>query len=484
MELMNWHIFRLIRPNVELEDIRIAQVFKGGSSAIFIDKNEDVWHAAKSPECTVILTLIVGFSGRNIDSVVVEDNERPLLLNKRKGLIFELKFAPEDGGGISISCIMDMKCCISSAFIMENGTVIVLTDQGKVYENNRMNAILSRVIWMDNLDGEKCYCLQKDGRVYLWRENQIPKPLTHCPERVLKVCLGEEHGILLTETGNVFCWGKNSEGQLGNGKIDYNESRDVREIDAPSKNNRVRYLDIATTSESCTSAALSVNNEVYIWGQCGIQRFLTPTLTRFCDLGLVFSLVDLPQKRSLTNICLEPRENEGQMDDDWVLENSKNCDVEIKSRDEILRAHKIILQMNSKYFTTLFEWKETQHSNPIDLSEHSFQACNLLLRYFYTKTLHIENANDEAYCEFLRLVHEIDHSVLVKRVSDILSKRITVDNACLIFNTAYCLTMENLIDYSRKFIVINLHNILRSDGYLQMQEKRDEFISMVMLQHE
>jgi len=80
---------------------------------------------------------------------------------------------------------------------------------------------------------------------------------------IVQAALGLRHGLALDAKGQVYSWGKNQNGQLGNGNIE--------ETTAPDKSLDLPQIKAVAAGFS-HSAALSEQGEVFVWGKMRSNR--------------------------------------------------------------------------------------------------------------------------------------------------------------------------------------------------------------------
>ena len=112
--------------------------------------------------------------------------------------------------------------------------------------------------------------LKQDGTVWSWGQNNDgelglgntteydePQQITEITEKITDVKTGYYHSIALTEKGEVYTWGYNGNGQLGNGtREDSLVPVKVTGLENIAKIDAYKYITIALTQ----------NGEVYVWG--------------------------------------------------------------------------------------------------------------------------------------------------------------------------------------------------------------------------
>lgn len=114
--------------------------------------------------------------------------------------------------------------------------------------------------------------VDKDGRVISWGENSMgqlgignrdcrekPRVNSVIPDGILQISAGAQHSICISRSGDVFAWGGNRKGQLGDGQLTSNSSPFL----IPQL--RHRPITMVSCGENHT-LALTVGGNVYSWG--------------------------------------------------------------------------------------------------------------------------------------------------------------------------------------------------------------------------
>jgi alpha-tubulin suppressor-like RCC1 family protein len=91
-----------------------------------------------------------------------------------------------------------------------------------------------------------------------------------------KINCGRNHSLLLSRNGDIYAFGKNSFGQLGNdGYL------------TPNIEIEEKFIDIATHPQKDISVTLS-NKEKVFWGESGEEVIKSPFETKFESFGEFF----------------------------------------------------------------------------------------------------------------------------------------------------------------------------------------------------
>eukprot|EP01124_Arcella_intermedia_P035114 TRINITY_DN8862_c0_g2_i1.p1 TRINITY_DN8862_c0_g2~~TRINITY_DN8862_c0_g2_i1.p1 ORF type:complete len:245 (-),score=69.91 TRINITY_DN8862_c0_g2_i1:100-774(-) len=111
------------------------------------------------------------------------------------------------------------------------------------------------------------YCWGHNGQGQLGSGdvNQIyvPKPtkVGFCfPAKIVKISCGRNHSMVILSDGSLFCWGDNSYGQLGVGNVE------VGCLNVPTQVKEIESQIIQVKCGSTHSMAITSRNELFSWG--------------------------------------------------------------------------------------------------------------------------------------------------------------------------------------------------------------------------
>jgi alpha-tubulin suppressor-like RCC1 family protein len=86
----------------------------------------------------------------------------------------------------------------------------------------------------------------------------IPVKLTAITEKIKTISAGFKHSVALSQNGNVYVWGWNQYGQLGSGG--------TADINRPEKNVNIKSKVIGLVTGTYHSFAMDDSSNMYIWG--------------------------------------------------------------------------------------------------------------------------------------------------------------------------------------------------------------------------
>jgi serine/threonine protein kinase len=159
----------------------------------------------------------------------------------------------------------------------------------------KVNGFNNERIIMISCGGWHSMALTESGRVYSWGYNSdgqlgignrddsnTPKPIDLNAIIIQRLSCGEYHSLLLSNDGVIYAFGCNLLGQIGNG----NKETQLRPV---KLSHEIKFIDIAAHSSLNISVSLSVENICYVWGYCKKEYFSTPIKTNFKTFAEVFN---------------------------------------------------------------------------------------------------------------------------------------------------------------------------------------------------
>jgi hypothetical protein len=203
---------------------------------------------------------------------------------------------------------------------------------------------------------------------------------------------------LLTTDGDIYAFGCNEFGQIGNG----NKTDQL----SPSKiNGPQKFEEISCNLLLNISVAKADNDYCYVWGECENESFSTPQKTEMKSFNEVFA------KYSKIKITREPIHLSSTDFDDSstnnkllknilkLFNNPKNSDLKFKIEGKYIYVQKCILETNCKYFESKFKEstkpmrESTENKTREDIIEikgYSYDVYYAFLNYLYTHSIDIE----------------------------------------------------------------------------------------------
>jgi len=137
-----------------------------------------------------------------------------------------------------------------------SGHTLALTQRGHVYSmgcNNYGQLGLGADHQLSNNNNDRKTPFQID-------------PVHFDYEKIIQICCGYFYSMALTQKGNVYSWGNNAHGQLGQGNVSsQNAPKKINHdwsLYEQNPNEKIKYI----SSGQYHSFALSQNNKLYAWG--------------------------------------------------------------------------------------------------------------------------------------------------------------------------------------------------------------------------
>jgi len=214
-------------------------------------------------------------------------------------------YKPELNQHLSDKHIIDICCGFGHSLALTiDGEVFAWGEnhKGQIGSGSKKKAL--RPFHVEGFNGEKIeaiacgyyhsMALTERGNVYSWGSNKygqlglkISNSSSNIPKLIKinvifkKISCGDAHSLLLSRDGDIYAFGSNQFGQLGD---------DKDQSETPLKlNNKNIFIDIATHCAYDISIALSKNGLNFIWGKYGAQWAKSPFEAQFRSFDEIFA---------------------------------------------------------------------------------------------------------------------------------------------------------------------------------------------------
>uniref|UniRef100_A0A182PHS8 BTB domain-containing protein n=1 Tax=Anopheles epiroticus TaxID=199890 RepID=A0A182PHS8_9DIPT len=145
--------------------------------------------------------------------------------------------------------------------------------------------------------------------------------------------------------------------------------------------------------------------------------------------------------------------------------NADYADVTFIVENNRIPAHRVILATRSEYFRALLYGglKESKQSEiRLDVPVKAFEH---LIKYIYTGSMSLKQMSDSEIIETLGLAHQYGFIDLQKAIVGRLSKVISIENVCLLFNIAQLFHLDHLLSASGAFMDENATRIVSLESF-------------------
>jgi RCC1 and BTB domain-containing protein len=333
---------------------------------------------------------------------------------------------------------------------------LVLTDVGHVYS------------WGFNVGGQL-------GIGNTIHQNTPQKLNLNTNEVIESITCGRGHSLLLTTDGNIYAFGWNSSGQIGNGtKID---SLSPLRIIVENK-----FKEIVCNHLLNISVAKAENDLCYVWGECENELISIPQKTEIKSIYEIFS------KYPKIKITPKPIYLSSKLSDECsarnralqnllkLFNNPKYSDLIFKIEDKHIYVQKCILENNCKYFKSKFkestrairESTENKTRNSvIEITEYSYDVYYAFLKYLYTDSIKIKV---EKAMDLLVLANDYKEEELKLKCVDIIKNNITLENICSLYCSSVKYNLSELEEFCFNFAATKMSQIVISEGFHEMDK--------------
>ncbi|CAB3377164.1 Hypothetical predicted protein [Cloeon dipterum] len=315
------------------------------------------------------------------------------------------------------------------------------------------------------------------------KEQNIPRKVPGLEGITIKrIVCGYSHALALTNDGKVYSWGWNGSGQLGNGTKQRSHEPTL------IIGNFGRIRDVAAHYNYTISAAVTEADEVFAWGRFNGMPNLIPKKTSFTSLDEVFAKIPnycavtfRPLRLKLDDELIEEK-NAANESPEWLkkhFDDVESADVVFVVEGKKIHAHKAILIMRCAVFKTMFlgNWKESNESEQI-IEHRSYDVFFAFLKYFYTNQVDLQ---PDLALELFDLAHFYQMTDLQKECLIIIKRGVTVENAASIYDRAILLAAKELKEFVFKFCMDHLTAVVNTEGFKLLKDDvaKDFFIRAV-----
>lgn len=295
--------------------------------------------------------------------------------------------------------------------------------------------------------------------------NQLNPCLVNALNAVVisKVVCGYAHTLALSDGGHLFGWGANSYGQLGSGNKANSCSPTRVAVDIG------RVVDIAASHYNHISAALTQDSKVYMWGQCQSQTVPTPILTPFQSLHEVFARFGCPGV-TYTPMYTVIHPGQSLMNAlKLAFDDATTSDVTFVVQGREIHVHKALLKIRCEHFRSMFQgnWKESKDTT-LEIEQFSYPVYKAFLEYLYTDEL---NLGTEEAVELLDLANAYCEPQLKKRCESLIQMGINIDNVCMLYATALKFDAQELESFCFRFSLNHMTAVIQSESFDHLEER-------------
>ncbi|XP_017205802.1 RCC1 and BTB domain-containing protein 2 isoform X2 [Oryctolagus cuniculus] len=335
----------------------------------------------------------------------------------------------------------------------------------------RVTGCLQNKVVVNIACGQMCSMAVVDtGEVYVWGYNgngqlglgsggNQPTPCRVAALqgiRVQRVACGYAHTLVLTDEGQVYAWGANSYGQLGTG------NKSNQSYPTPVVVEKDRIIEIAACHSTHTSAAKTQGGHVYMWGQCRGQSVILPHLTHFSCTDDVFACFATPAV-SWRLLSVEPDDHLTVAESlKREFDNPDTADLKFLVDGKYIYAHKVLLKIRCEHFRSSLEDCE---DDIIEMSEFSYPVYRAFLEYLYTDSISL---SPEEAVGLLDLATFYRENRLKKLCQQTIKQGICEENAIALLSAAVKYDAQDLEDFCFRFCINHLTVVTQTSGFAEM----------------
>lgn len=510
--LDKWLIFSIVKPQLASQ-IKLACVFGlNGNEAIFVTKDDDVYAlGTNSSSCLGLGDANSSLEPRKVDALskkrvcnlsygtgphVVANTESGELYTwghngyqqLGNGSASTSHVPTQITGNLHGKRIIDIACGSHHTLVLtEDGEVFAWGQNncGQVGIGSTANQPTPKKISFVGIPSNKkvisISCGQissiaviETGEVFAWGYNgngQLglgtnANQSTPCKimniQNIQKVVCGYGHCIALSEDGSIYSWGANTYGQLGTG------SKSHQVIPVKIASELGRFVEIAASHYNHISSALTHDGKCYMWGQCRSQSLTVPTEVPFGSIHDIFACFATPSVTWKPILLTSTKINRVLDSLSQAFDDEKTSDLKFIVDDRCIYVHKAILKVRCEHFRSMFQshWDEDQ-KDEIEITQFSYPVYHAFLQYIYTDEV---NLPPEDAIGLLELANAYCESDLKFKCERLIRHGISVENVSLIYSAAIKYEAKDLEDYCFRFALVNLTAVVQTESFYKLDE--------------
>ncbi|XP_072035164.1 RCC1 and BTB domain-containing protein 1-like [Amphiura filiformis] len=280
---------------------------------------------------------------------------------------------------------------------------------------------------------------------------------------VSQIVCGYAHSMALSDEGILYAWGANSYGQLGTG----NKANLVTATRVGTDIGR--FVEVAATHYTHVSAAMTQNGQIYMWGQCRGQSVTAPLQTKFTCLDDVFACFASPPVtwRPLT---FENFVGRRALEDSLrgAFDNKDTTDLKFIVEGKSIHIHKAVLKIRCEHFRSMFQahWDE-DGKDTIEITQFPYTVYRAFLQYLYTDSVDLP---PEDAIGLLDLANSYCEYHLKKLCERIIKQGINVENTAMLLAAAIKYDAEDLEDFCFKFAVNHMTAVVQTEAFQKLDD--------------
>ena len=150
--------------------------------------------------------------------------------------------------------------------------------------------------------------------------------------------------------------------------------------------------------------------------------------------------------------------------------NPNNCDLRIRSEDNVIYCHKTILEIRNDAFWQILRQKLVQNSDEIYINPDSFTAFYAFIQYIYGLRPQFDDQNVKEVQNWANIFKEQELEELCEQHITRMQNIPNSGNVCALYEKAVTQGLKELEISCIEFAAINWKSIIKSNGFQDMSE--------------